>query len=1256
MSGQTPLLPPFTFNPLPIKPPIIFNNLSVKMFPLRASLDALQQVCDGYLNIVPHEAGYFRAAAPYVLLGVLNYGQIAESAKQFGWFAQVEVYFSISVEWYRKINGHWQFHDYAVITPYIFVDDSYSAPLGRTVYGFPKILSRVVAAENEWLSNAGAPMVLTRVETSVFQEAYAGMRLDMAKFLEVEREPPLSSLHLPFDARSPFLPWNIAGNLVKGMAGLGRDMARMAQAPRIFHLDPMPNPLLLAQQMMGRIMPAMKPTGRGFAQNSINLKQFRKADDPSRIGYQALTNGRMYTMAVKGLGVLGDDRVLLGDTTGGYSVRLYNNSTLPIADVLGLEVDHTHQTASGKESVLKPVMPFWMNVDVTYEKGETLAWRTHDGVWKDREGTVFPNQAPAPAEAAPLFNNTVVSAIEAIAGPFEFPDTTIRVLPLLARRDVLQQYLDDYLNRALEDGEMAYEDGKTGEKTPERIRFSVWSRPAMSVRYDSVDQPGPRISGDNAYVYLTASSFGGVTSKTNNVGDWANYEVSFLIPVKMERWRSDGVCASEEDRTRKDDSQGLCQDPCWETAGVGLVPYATLVDQPIAAISRMEVQGINALTAHFVRPESVWLGAGDAESCLDPKQTLLRVDTEVTVAAAQQSQVKPLIEIRRRETDAGLGEAPSAEQIWTELLRRELGPKNGLKVFRNRELKVGRALALEILGNETPIQIYTLKQFRDVSDPDKACLQTLLRVPRSLNRTDVDVQEIEDTLVVRLHDYPNLRVVEELGLYSSRLPQTAAGIVYSIQAIRPFFIRATLREELSERVATRAGERNWKVLPGAFDTLLGNRDLARYSMPELFPGDYSFGDGGKPKPDPSLRFHPEDSTKLKELFDAERAPRIAVDGGTEFLQDRQDPANAAKLLLDARERRHWLEVGQEAPSLIWMSPPTQMQPIEYKDISKAIARHVVNWVDPQSVIEAVLSREWCNHNPKSRWRKGRRYLAKQLDALSVGGAEKARVERALLEQINNDLALRPRSVAHNILGPQAMEEVWRSLPGGLDRRAGIAWRSLLDEVLTRQEEFTGAREELEQLVEALQPFFVLGFQDFRPQVTNSQEKRADLLAKGDSLVKALRKVSELRIVGKPDFDTMSGADRGRLAALVHDLENQIAAVQLNEVDNLDAVRNAFLRFVPVIELARRHCNAQREATINALARAFQKPDYCIRRDSAGEEKDHYLPLAFAWDEDWYAANAVRNPRNAGGEVMMEIASFLGAVPPVRPDLKTEPRA
>jgi hypothetical protein len=244
-------------------------------------------------------------------------------------------------------------------------------------------------------------------------------------------------------------------------------------------------------------------------------------------------------------------------------------------------------------------MPFWIDVNVLYQQGINLAWRTRDSVWKDGTGAqINPAQKPTSDADAPPYNTTVASVIEAVAGPFQFSGTRIRVLPLLAHRRRLQEFLDTDINDAL-GSPMLREDG-TGE---EHVRLSVWARPPIPVN------DGRPVGGEFAYVYLTALSYAAVTSKTNNIGDWAKYELSFLIPVKFERQTADGT---------------------WKVEGVGLVPAFSFMDDSIGAVSRVEVLGIPTISATFVRPESVWLAEGEPSS--RALQTLLRLDAEVIPA------------------------------------------------------------------------------------------------------------------------------------------------------------------------------------------------------------------------------------------------------------------------------------------------------------------------------------------------------------------------------------------------------------------------------------------------------------------------------------------------------------------------------------------------------------------------------------------------------------------------------------------------
>src|SRR4029078_1089673 len=103
-------------------------------------------------------------------------------------------------------------------------------------------------------------------------------------------------------------------------------------------------------------------------------------------------------------------------------------------------------------------------------------------------------------------------------------------------------------------------------------RFSLWAPDAHGE--------------EHAYVYMTATSFGDVTSGTNNVGNWADRELAFLLPVRHEREIAPGR---------------------WQVVGVGLLPAYTYVDNVAAAISGTEVLGIPTIGAAFDEAESSWM-------------------------------------------------------------------------------------------------------------------------------------------------------------------------------------------------------------------------------------------------------------------------------------------------------------------------------------------------------------------------------------------------------------------------------------------------------------------------------------------------------------------------------------------------------------------------------------------------------------------------------------------------------------------------
>ena len=143
----------------------------------------------------------------------------------------------------------------------------------------------------------------------------------------------------------------------------------------------------------------------------------------------------------------------------------------------------------------------------------------------------------------------------------------------------------------------------------------------------------------------------------------------------------------------------------------------------------------------------------------------------------------------------------------------------------------------------------------------------------------------------------------------------------------------------------------------------------------------------------------------------------------------------------------------------------------------------------------------------------------------------------------------------------------------------------------------------------------------------SQQDALALGKAGAALLQALRQISDLRVVGEPsannnlDMQVLGYRikleellDHAPLADLVHaagpPTQTQLLAVA-------EPLREA-------VVLARRYANAQREALHNTLARAWQKPDFCIRRDAVGDLKDRLLTVTGSWDADWYYGKRIED--------------------------------
>jgi hypothetical protein len=1129
-SGPSSQMPRFanpTGSSLPIKPPFSFAGMTARVFPLRANIDSLQRFIDNHLNFIPPEVGRFRVPAPYVYLMMLDYGKLALEATNLGWLAQREIMFCVPLEWYKVVDGRWVFNDWATIAPFIYVDDDLSMGLGRTVYGWPKTIATLTPTIAAWMENPLAQVTQATVSTMVFPKLYYGRKLEEQVFLQVERTPPISSFRIPPDVASPIAPWVIASNLAEAATGIGRDAVGLLRGLGVMPMNE-GSSAANSMAMVGQMVQSTFPLRPNLSANTLNLKQFRRSSIPERYGFQALTNGPMRLTSFNRMGILGQERVLFGDLSGGYSIKLHQWPSLPIVETLGLQVARRWIGAEvvGAEGIrvveLKPVLPFWYDVNMEYLAGSNVVRRGEDGVWhEDGTGRRF-EPARVDGKVVPeelRFNTTLSSTIDSVAGPFVFTEASIRVLPLLASRRKLEQVLDEYFNEPLKD---------VGRGSP-RERFSLWSADT-----------------DDAYVYLTVTNIGEVTSTTNNIGDWADFELAFLVPVKHERQNA----ANE-----------------WELRGVGLVPAFTFVDNTIAATARSEVLGIPTTRANFVKPESVWMDSGRTIS--GARQRLLEMHAEVlpVIGEGQQSQLRKLVELVQGVPGEDVGEAEWRVNAdgWCALLRRELDRKKNVEanVGTNKSLQNLLALTLELLGNHQPFALYTMKQFRDVADPDRACYQSVVRVPRSFTNV-YDVREIDEPLIVRLYDFPTQPIVEALGLVGQNVSATDTAIAWELQPVRPFTLRVTMEEGLGERILHHSADGTWQ--------------------------DQDDGDPSK-----------------------------------SYL-DKQENVNVGPLLvahLDEGDPRRMAEVAYEFS----LRPDLRQDRLSLTDAREAIER-----IDPQLVVEMILSREWGNWDENARWRRGRRELVAR-HAKALAGISPDRLPEAETTFFRD--ALSQTGYQFQSLSYGATQTLARYADAMIDNL-----RTLID--------LTAAMDSCWNRLDEYGVWQTAGPPPFLTRPPEEAIVRKILEGTRD-LLDAVTKLGTQQLIGDAPAPEIRAEHRvGANVSAFHEITTNEPVKGLresivdaldgkgSEVEVLNRVWRAGTAILELATLARQRSGMQRETLFTLLSGAWEKPDFVVRRDAAGAERDRLFPLAQSWDEEWYAGPAVaeaevaerRRPRKA----------------------------
>lgn len=773
-----------------------FQDVTVRCFPLPAQLSRLELFCDRYLNMdIPRDVARFRPAAPYVLMAVVNYGRMPAAASNLGWSSQNEVLFSVPIlgSWnqWNAPDGEAEgeavtIRDFASVSPFMFVDDDGAAASGRELYGWPKVSCRLEAGLGSWLRNPrGRRRLLTLQTSSIREQSGAGRETRFETLLEVEQET--ARIEMPPDLEYVFNPLlRLSRSLVDVMAAtpdLMRTLAQMAipsSAPEgAGKQEATAAPVASMLTQLFRSLSRVPPDLYG---NTIALKQFR-APLPRAASYQALNNSRMRLRRFNHGGLMGSPEMLRGDPTGGISILLRRRETHPIIECLGLRVDRLERRDGETAAVLKPVLPFWMSLDLRCERARRICWRAerpkieapedagNNGWhrWRGEERLEAPvsdlaaERLDGTVTRLPQFNTALGPVVEAVQGPFDFRDVTLRVLPLRASATRLREALP-------------------AAGTPTACQ--------------------PVTTGDGeAWVFLVVTTYGRMSSAVRDLGWWARNEVGLAYVARSE----DSIGLS----TRGVDDIGLSP-PETRTLHWLHWPYM-FADSPVALTEGREVLGLPTTYCRLHRGEDPWLDL-DGPAAND---RLLRLDVldPPALGAGRQAKERRLLCVERLVGQDGgdATEGAAGRSLVRDFIQRHLAR----------------------FGEGVRVRNLSVKEFPDEESPDRPCYQSVVAFDRVLRKRRRAKGEPSDSGLwlrpmrggyeVRFHSSPSCDIVDALGLEVARREEGPSGGETSVcRVVDPFWMKADIRAELPVDLLHRSVNRPWSspgYLPFSYNEL-----------------------------------------------------------------------------------------------------------------------------------------------------------------------------------------------------------------------------------------------------------------------------------------------------------------------------------------------------------------------------------------------------------------------------------------------------
>ncbi len=449
-------LPPF--RSLIVEQPLCDQNRAIMagvtrhVFTLRADMARLRRFIDSYLNFVDDDMPppfYFQPAAPFVTFELLYYPYLTVASRNLISYPQREMSFSIPLECYAIEDGALVFKQYASCVPFLYVDEELSVVSGRDLFGLPKVALKFENLIDQIRPDSPTQIArLTLRVPSPTGDVYA-------PFVEVYRDPPryISVRQTPANLI------NALPDAIRGYSALAADMWEAVARPPIRGYDNQRD----LQSMLGMlranadmlsagfpIFPFMRQAPQ-FAQSSadeqlgpmfadlITLKQARDAENPELVSFQALVRSTMYLDRINDGGFLFGP--LASDPSSDITIKIHNLQGQPLVESLGLVTEETSsgggagravgaggrgdysQESTQMVSTLKPVLPYWLNVDLAYGLGTNLYWRGRNTKWSSTD-------TPGPPSDGNRYLTFGGGALQEEASPVVSPDSLIWVLQL----------------------------------------------------------------------------------------------------------------------------------------------------------------------------------------------------------------------------------------------------------------------------------------------------------------------------------------------------------------------------------------------------------------------------------------------------------------------------------------------------------------------------------------------------------------------------------------------------------------------------------------------------------------------------------------------------------------------------------------------------------------------------------------------------------------------------------------------------------